>query len=94
MIRECAKTSLPRGPAAAPVSRPSLIRRLVAGSLDRAVDAAAALELRGYAGTAPGREGDEEITLFDSTGLAIQDLAVARAAYARAGELDLPHVEL
>jgi len=44
-----------RGPAAAPVSRPSLIRRLIAGSLDRAVDAAAALELRGYAGTAPGR---------------------------------------
>jgi energy-coupling factor transport system permease protein len=44
-----------RGPAAAPVSRPSLVRRLVAGSLDRSVDAAAALELRGYAGTAPGR---------------------------------------
>ncbi len=46
-----------RGPAAAPVSRPSLMRRLVAGSLDRSVDAAAALELRGYgaAGTGPGR---------------------------------------
>ena len=44
-----------RGPAAAHVSRASLVRRLVAGSLDRAVDAAAALELRGYAGTAPGR---------------------------------------
>ncbi len=44
-----------RGPAAAPVSRASLVRRLVAGSLDRSVDAAAALELRGYAGVAPGR---------------------------------------
>jgi energy-coupling factor transport system permease protein len=44
-----------RGPAAAPVSRSSLVRRLVAGSLDRSVDAAASLELRGYAGTAPGR---------------------------------------
>ena len=44
-----------RGPAAAPVSRSSLVRRLIAGSLDRSVDAAAALELRGYAGTAPGR---------------------------------------
>ena len=44
-----------RGPAAAPVSRSSLVRRLVAGSLDRSVDAAAALELRGYEGTAPGR---------------------------------------
>ena len=44
-----------RGPAAAPVSRASLVRRLVAGSLDRSVDAAASLELRGYAGAAPGR---------------------------------------
>lgn len=43
-----------RGPAAAPVSRASLVRRLVAGSLDRSVDAAASLELRGYAGAAPG----------------------------------------
>ena len=35
-----------------------------------------------------------EITLFDSTGLAIQDLAIAIAAYAKAGELDLPGLEL
>ena len=27
--------------------------------------------------------------MFDSTGLAIQDLAIAIAAYERAGELDL-----
>jgi alanine dehydrogenase len=33
------------------------------------------------AGEAPGRPGDAAVTLFDSTGLAIQDLAVARAAY-------------
>jgi ornithine cyclodeaminase/alanine dehydrogenase-like protein (mu-crystallin family) len=36
------------------------------------------------AGEAPGRPrvgGDQAVTLFDSTGLAIQDLAVARAAY-------------
>ena len=33
------------------------------------------------AGEAGGRTGPEAITLFDSTGLAIQDLAVARAAY-------------
>ncbi|HEU4945027.1 MAG TPA: CbiQ family ECF transporter T component, partial [Solirubrobacterales bacterium] len=38
-----------RGPAAAPVGRASLARRLLAGSLDRAVDVAATLELRGYA---------------------------------------------
>jgi ornithine cyclodeaminase/alanine dehydrogenase-like protein (mu-crystallin family) len=34
------------------------------------------------AGAAPGRSGAEAVTLFDSTGLAIQDLAVARAALA------------
>jgi energy-coupling factor transport system permease protein len=37
-----------RGPAAAPLGRTALIRRLLAGSLDRAVDVAATLELRGY----------------------------------------------
>ena len=31
-------------------------------------------------GEAPGRPGPEAVTLFDSTGLAIQDLAVAKAA--------------
>jgi ornithine cyclodeaminase/alanine dehydrogenase-like protein (mu-crystallin family) len=45
-------------------------------------------------GAAPGREGDEEITVFDSTGLAIQDLAVALAALERVDELDLPGLEL
>jgi alanine dehydrogenase len=33
------------------------------------------------AGSSPGRPGPEAVTLFDSTGLAIQDLAVARAAF-------------
>ena len=33
------------------------------------------------AGEAPGRPGPDAVTLFDSTGLAIQDLAVATAAY-------------
>ncbi len=37
-----------RGPGAAPVGRGSMARRLLAGSLDRAVDVAATLELRGY----------------------------------------------
>jgi alanine dehydrogenase len=46
------------------------------------------------AGTAPGRETAAEITLFDSTGLAIQDLAIAKAAYARADELDLQRITL
>lgn len=35
------------------------------------------------AGQAPGRPGPDAVTLFDSTGLAIQDLAIAAAAYAR-----------
>jgi alanine dehydrogenase len=39
------------------------------------------------AGTAAGRGGDDEITVFDSTGLAIQDLAIALAALERADEL-------
>ena len=46
------------------------------------------------AGSAPGRRDGEDITVFDSTGLAIQDLAIALAAVERAGELDLPQVPL
>lgn len=37
-----------RGPAAEPVGRGAMAHRLLAGSLDRAVDVAATLELRGY----------------------------------------------
>jgi ornithine cyclodeaminase/alanine dehydrogenase-like protein (mu-crystallin family) len=44
------------------------------------------------AGTAPGREHEGDITIFDSTGLAIQDLAIALAAMERADELDLPTI--
>jgi ornithine cyclodeaminase/alanine dehydrogenase-like protein (mu-crystallin family) len=46
------------------------------------------------AGTAPGRADDDEITVFDSTGLAIQDLAIALAAIERLDELDLARVDL
>ncbi len=45
-------------------------------------------------GEAEGRRSREEITIFDSTGLAIQDLAVAIAAYERRGELELPRLDL
>ena len=38
------------------------------------------------AGKKPGRESDEEITIFDSTGLAIQDVAAATLAYEHAVE--------
>ncbi len=46
------------------------------------------------AGTAAGRPSDRDITIFDSTGLAIQDLAIALAAMERAGDLDLPGIEI
>jgi len=45
-------------------------------------------------GEAQGRLAGDEITTFDSTGLAIQDLAIALAALERADELDLPSLEL
>jgi ornithine cyclodeaminase/alanine dehydrogenase-like protein (mu-crystallin family) len=45
-------------------------------------------------GTAEGRQSDRDITIFDSTGLAIQDLAIALAALERVGELDLPAILL
>lgn len=46
------------------------------------------------AGTTSGRGHDDEITTFDSTGLAIQDLAIALAAMERAAELALETIEL
>ena len=46
------------------------------------------------AGDATGRTGEDEVTLFDSTGLAIQDLAVALAAVSESAALDLPALEL
>jgi alanine dehydrogenase len=45
-------------------------------------------------GEAEGRQTPDEITLFDSTGLAIQDLAIAKAAFAKVDELDLHRLEL
>jgi ornithine cyclodeaminase/alanine dehydrogenase-like protein (mu-crystallin family) len=46
------------------------------------------------AGGAIGRADADEITLFDSTGLAIQDLAIAIAALEGAGQLDLDTLDL
>jgi alanine dehydrogenase len=46
------------------------------------------------AGKEEGRRSDDEITVFDSTGLAIQDLAIALAALEQVDALDLPRVEL
>jgi alanine dehydrogenase len=46
------------------------------------------------AGDAEGRRAGDEITAFDSTGLAIQDLAIALAAMQRRDDLELPGLEL
>jgi alanine dehydrogenase len=70
------------------------------GELAHAVEAGAlgperVTELgRVLAGEARGRASDDEVTTFDSTGLAIQDLAIALAALERRDELDLPQLEL
>jgi ornithine cyclodeaminase/alanine dehydrogenase-like protein (mu-crystallin family) len=47
-------------------------------------------------GAAPGRRSAEETTLFDSTGLAIQDLGIVVAVLAawERGEIDAPQVSL
>jgi ornithine cyclodeaminase/alanine dehydrogenase-like protein (mu-crystallin family) len=46
-------------------------------------------------GQAAGRAGGDETTVFDSTGLAIQDLAIALAALERLDELaDVPRIDL
>jgi alanine dehydrogenase len=45
-------------------------------------------------GEADGRRSAEDITLFDSTGLAIQDLAIAKVALAKANRLDLPMLDI
>jgi len=48
------------------------------------------------AGAAAGRPADDVVTLFDSTGLAIQDLAIAVAAHAawEAGRVDAQEIAL
>jgi len=47
-------------------------------------------------GEAEGRQSESDITIFDSTGLAVQDLAVAIAVYQKAEELgmDVPTIDL
>jgi ornithine cyclodeaminase/alanine dehydrogenase-like protein (mu-crystallin family) len=47
-------------------------------------------------GSALWTRSDAEITLFDSTGLAIQDLAICQAVYQRwrEGKLEAPVVSL
>ena len=71
------------------------------GELANAVDAGLATrddvtQLGDVLNGAPGRRASDEITLFDSTGLAIQDLAICQAVYERwrNRELQAPVVPL
>ena len=68
-----------------------LVHAVEAGLLDRAEVTQLGDVL---AGSAPGRRSDGEITAFDSTGLAIQDLAIALAAMEQVEQLELPTLVL
>ncbi len=72
-----------RGPGAAPAGRAALARRLVAGSLDRAVDVAATLELRGYARGAPRTAGRSRRSRHDPA-LLVSALMIAALSIAGA----------
>jgi energy-coupling factor transport system permease protein len=87
-----------RGPGAQPVGRAALARRLVAGSLDRSVDVAATLELRGYARGAPrspgpGRPSRHSLP-FAVCGLAVAVGAIAARAAGVGGFEAYPTVSL
>lgn len=74
-----------RGPAAAPAGRAAIARRLFNGALDRSIDAAATLELRGFGTQGRAAPGQRRRSRYDRafalTGLAIAVLAVgARVA--------------
>jgi len=45
-------------------------------------------------GEADGRRSAGDITLFDSSGLAIQDLAITKLAYSKRDELSLQTLDL
>jgi energy-coupling factor transport system permease protein len=79
-LRRLREAATLRGPGAAPAGRAALARRLVAGSLDRAVDVAATLELRGYslparAAVAPPRRSRHD-GVFMAAGIAIAAVGV------------------
>lgn len=68
-----------RGPAAAEVGRAPLARRLLAGSLDRAVDVAATLELRGYSLDAPRARNRRQPSRHDRRFYAVATVVLAAA---------------
>jgi energy-coupling factor transport system permease protein len=86
-----------RGPAAEPVGRAALARRLVEGSLDRAVDVAATLELRGHSlGVRPlsRREPSRDDVPLIATGVAILTASVAAGIAGAGGFETYPRIEM
>jgi energy-coupling factor transport system permease protein len=93
-LREAASL---RGPGAEPVGRAALARRLVEGSLDRAVDVAATLELRGHSLAVRPRlrrqRSRDDAPLF-ATGALILMVAVAARAAGAGGFETYPRIEI
>ena len=87
-----------RGPGAAPVGRGPLARRLLAGSLDRAVDVAATLELRGYSLDAPRakrhRSRSRHDARFYAIGATVLSAAIAAKLLGADGFNAYPTIEL
>jgi energy-coupling factor transport system permease protein len=86
-----------RGPGAEPVGRAAMARRLVEGSLDRAVDVAATLELRGHSlGVRPARRRErslEDAPLYATAAALL--LIAALALIAGAGGFEVyPRIEM
>jgi energy-coupling factor transport system permease protein len=73
-----------RGPGAAEVGKGPLARRLLAGSLDRAVDVAATLELRGYSLGGPRGRRRREPSRYDARFYAAAAVVLAAAIVGKA----------
>jgi energy-coupling factor transport system permease protein len=71
-----------RGPGASEAGRPALARRLVEGSLDRAIDVAATLELRGH--SLPGRAAQRRRPSRDDAPVLISAMLIAAVTVAGA----------
>lgn len=86
-----------RGPGAAPVGRAAIAGRILAGSLDRAVDVAATLELRGYGLDRRPAPGGRTRSRFDRrftlTGLVLGAVAVTLLATGAGGLVAYPQIE-
>jgi energy-coupling factor transport system permease protein len=87
-----------RGPGAAEAGRSPLARRLLAGSLDRAVDVAATLELRGYSLDAPPARRRRAASRYDrrfyAVGAAVLAAAIAGKLLGADGFHAYPTVQL